>query len=301
MISYTKNDKGSYDYKPNSSVLMTEFVKLAMACTFFFMERSQGEAKATFDRNIFRYAVPALLYAIHNNLVFLGIEALDAPTYQLLNNIKIVVVGFVQRIFLRRPLTVLQWLGIALLTIGQAVATLDTSGGNSDKESSLMAGIFIMVTLSFMSAFAGVYNEFLLKESTDSIHFQNIQMYGFGMVFCFAQHMTRGSTSAVPGDTGFFHGFTISTWISIFLSAFMGQSVSFVLKYADNITNRFATAASLLLTVIGSNYLFGTPITLPFCIGIMVLGVAFALYYAPPQALAKEDWEVIGTKASDEA
>ena len=93
---------------------------------------------------------------------------------------------------------------------------------------------------------------------------------------------------------GFFQGFTMSTWVVIFVSAFMGQTVSFVLKYCDNITNRFATAASLVVTAVGSSYIFGTTISLPFCVGVAILANAFALYYIPGEVLVKKDYEVLG-------
>jgi len=75
----------------------------------------------------------------------------------------------------------------------------------------------------------------------------------------------------------------------------MGQAVSFVLKYADNLTNRFATAGSLIVTAIGAYNIFGTPVTLPFGIGVLILAVAFSLYYIPAETLGKFDHELCGT------
>lgn len=295
IITYTKNASGGYNYKPNSVVLMTEFAKFVIATTFLSLEHARGNSpQVTMSKQSLKYAIPALLYAAHNNMVFLGLEALDAPTYQLLNNIKIVVAGVLYRIFLRKPLTVMQWLGIILLTVGQAVATLDTSGKASEAASkSLMAGVVIMCVLSCLSAGAGIYNEFLLKGSTDSTHFQNMQLYFFGVIFCFMQHIRTGMQSLETDQTGFFHGFDGSTWCVITISALMGQAVSFVLKYTDTITNRFATAASLIVTSIASSVLFSTTISLPFSIGVLVIGTAFALYYVPIETMGKLDYEVV--------
>lgn len=300
IITYTQNKSGRYEYKPNSAVLMTEFTKLCVASSFLFMEKSQGKSpKVTVDQNVIKYAVPAFLYAVHNNMVFLGLEALDAPTFQLLNNLKIVIAGVLTRTFLRRPMSILQWLGILLLTVGQAVASLKTGQSVSAKESSFAYGFVIMVILSFLSSFAGIYNEFLLKGSDDSTHWQNIQLYGFSVVVCLFQNFFAGSTSSsaddLAADTGFFHGFSTSTWVVIGVSAFMGQAVSFVLKYADNLTNRFATAGSLIVTAIGAYNIFGTPVTLPFGIGVLILAVAFSLYYIPAQTLGKFDHELCET------
>jgi len=296
LITYTQNASGGYEYKPNSAVLMTEFTKLCVASTFLFMEKSKGSnPQVTIDSNVLRYAVPATLYAIHNNLVFLGLEALDAPTFQLLNNMKIVIAGILTRTFLNRPMSVLQWLGILLLTVGQAVASLKTDQAVTSKSASFVYGFTIMVVLSFLSSFAGIYNEFLLKGSNDSTHWQNMQLYGFSVFVCLLQNFFSGSSSAIHNDTGLFNGFSVSTWVVIMCSAFMEQAVSFVLKYADNITNRFATAGSLVVTAIGSYYFFGIAVTLPFGIGILILAVAFSLYYLPAETLMKMDHELCAT------
>jgi len=295
IITYTQNAKGGYEYKPNSAVLMTELTKFLVALAFLAAEKAQGKklrSMITVDKNAFRYAVPAALYAIHNLMVFLGLEALDAPTFQLLNNIKIVIAGILTRTFLNRPMTLLQWLGIGFLTVGQAVASLQTDAAATSKAATFVYGLGIMVFLSFLSSFAGIYNEFLLKASNDSVHWQNMQLYGFGVVVCVFQNFAITGSSTSEDDTGFFHGFSASTWCVILISAFMGQATGFVLKYADNITNRFATALSLVVTAVGAYYFFGTPVSLPFCIGVLILAGAFALYYLPVETLGKMDHEV---------
>ena len=73
LITGTQNSEGGYNYKPNSAVLMTEFAKLCVASTFLFFENQKAtpgnEPKVTVDMNVFRYALPAALYAVHNNMV----------------------------------------------------------------------------------------------------------------------------------------------------------------------------------------------------------------------------------------
>lgn len=295
LITYTQNDKGGYNYKPNSVVLMTEFAKLCVASTWLFTEHVQRKKpQVTVSENMLRYAVPAALYAVHNNIVFLGLEALDAPTFQLLNNLKIVITGILTRTFLKRPMTLLQWIGIMLLTVAQAVASLKTTVSPSHKEASYFYGVCLMVALSFLSAFASIYNEFLLKGSSDSTHWQNIQLYAFSVLVCGMQTFAAGSAYSSSNEGGFFEGFDGWTWIVIIVSAFMGQAVSFVLKYADNITNRFATALSLVLTAVLSYLFFGTHITLPFGLGLLLLAVAFVLYYVSPETLSKIDHQALG-------
>jgi UDP-sugar transporter A1/2/3 len=296
LITASKSGGASYSYDPNSAVLMTEFTKAIIAGSLLLRTHSENpsQTKVTVDKTAFRYAIPALLYAIHNNLVFLGLVYLDAPTYQLLNNIKIIITGLLYRAFLKKPLRMVQWIGLGVLMLGQMVATIDVtgSGGSAEKSQTFLMGVFVMGVLASMSGMAGVYNEFLLKGSSDSTHWQNLQLYMFSVFFCslqFIYHRVFGSS-----NKGFFEGFEYMTWAVILTSATMGQAVSFVLKYTNNITNRFATAGSLLLTTFGSYVLFGTEVQVPFYLGVGLIGLAFALYFIDHKVLTLNDDEALG-------
>ena len=60
-------------------------------------------------RVIVRFAIPALIYMMGNNVMFLALRYLDAPTYQVLGNTKIIVVAVIQRMALGSRKTVVQW------------------------------------------------------------------------------------------------------------------------------------------------------------------------------------------------
>jgi UDP-sugar transporter A1/2/3 len=295
LITASKGGRSGYTYDPNSAVLLTEFTKAIIAGSLLLQVRQKDPSGAnmTIDKNCFRYAVPALLYAIHNNLVFLGLEYLDAPTYQLLNNIKIIVTGLLYRAFLKKPLRIVQWVGLGILMLGQMVATMDTSGGSGSRGDGFVTGVIVMCTLACMSGMAGVYNEFLLKGSSDSTHWQNLQLYMFSVFFCSLNYIRIVWSSDASGK-GFFEGFETMTWAVILCSATMGQAVSFVLKYTDNITNRFATAGSLLLTTFGSWFFFGTTVETPFYLGVGLIAMAFGLYFVDHKVLVLNDEEALG-------
>jgi len=297
LITASKGGTSGYSYDPNSVVLMTELTKAGIAGALLFQARTDnpGGTKVTIDRNCFKYAIPALLYAVHNNLVFLGLSYLDAPTYQLLNNIKIIGTGLLYRIFLAKPLRMVQWVGLAVLMFGQMVATIDTSGGTSARPEGFLTGVCVMFVLAAMSGMAGVYNESLLKGSTDSTHWQNFQLYVFSVLFCGMQYVVKGGNQNADG---FFGGYEVLTWAVILTSATMGQAVSFMLKYTNNITNRFATAASLLLTTMGSYILFGTVVQMPFYLGVGLIGLAFGLYFVDHEKLTKYDNELFSEDTS---
>ena len=119
---------GVYLYDPNSSVLATEAMKLMLASFLFFsqLRRSKlGTADApkyaVTSSVILKFSIPALIYMLGNNMLYLALRYLDAPTYQILGNAKIVVVAIVQRLMLKSKKAVVQWLGVALLMLGMMV------------------------------------------------------------------------------------------------------------------------------------------------------------------------------------
>jgi UDP-sugar transporter A1/2/3 len=209
-----------------------------------------------------------------------------AQTYQILGNLKIVVVAIVQRGMLRSTKTLVQWLGVTLLMLGMMViasgklsaTSVGTAMEQEQAKSDLFLGLFFMVLISLASAFAGVYTEFLLKRVDYSTDFQNILLYAWGVVFCLLGHVFQPASLGHGGDGSFFGGFEAKVWLVVVINAFLGQVVSRVMKYADNITKVFASSSGVIITAILSRYLFAFELTLPFCLGTTVRGRPLAAY-----------------------
>lgn len=68
------------------------------------------------------FVVPSIIYWLHNNVQFMTLKYVDAPTYQILGNLKIVTTGLLFWVWLRRKLTPLQWMALVLLMIGAATS-----------------------------------------------------------------------------------------------------------------------------------------------------------------------------------
>ncbi|VDM69178.1 unnamed protein product [Strongylus vulgaris] len=66
-------------------------------------------------------AVPAVLYVIQNNLLFLALSKLDAATYQVTYQLKILTTALFSVTILGRSLNRLKWLALVLLTVGVAL------------------------------------------------------------------------------------------------------------------------------------------------------------------------------------
>jgi len=83
------------------------------------------------NQTVFMAAVPASLYAISNNLNFFVIADLGAFSYQMLNQLKIVVTACAFKIMMKKHLTKLQWRMMILLTVGCMISQLGAKEGGS--------------------------------------------------------------------------------------------------------------------------------------------------------------------------
>ena len=132
-VTYSKDDPNSkeFSYDPNSAVMSTELLKLFLASGLFYRQL-QGARSGKGDlpgyefdpKVVVRFAIPALIYMAGNNILFIALKYLDAPTYQVLGNIKIIVVAIIQRLALKSRKSVVQWVGVALLMLGMMVRRL---------------------------------------------------------------------------------------------------------------------------------------------------------------------------------
>ena len=181
---------------------------------------------------VVRYAVPGLLYAGCNVLMYTAVELVGSTNFQLLNNMKIITTAIIYRLALRRRLRVHQWMALLMLFI--AMCTLGLTQHQSDRASSqspannltsssssssssarhrngtfatsaedefsasqLFAGFLLMLFLSCLSAAAGVYNEVLIKGTDASVWWQNVLLYAFTLSFCLVGNLFDASAGGL--------------------------------------------------------------------------------------------------------
>lgn len=304
MITASKNESGGYDYDKNMSVLMSEVCKFAISAALLGYKSytaSPGSAPLTskLGMSTFKFAVPAVLYAIHNNIIFIALGMISPVTYQLFNNIKIVATGLVFRIFLNRALALKQWMAIILLPLSMCVTqfvypTKEGDGSlvseSQEPEQQIFTGFLWMVVLSLCSAFAGVYNEYLLKTGdTSSLMWKNMQLYFFSIISLFIPYLFQAKE---PG-TGWFDGFNAMAWGVVVMNGMLGQIISAIFYYADNIVKVYAASGAVLLTPFVSKLFFGTQLDTPLFVGIGIALISLFLYFLPMEQLAANDVEIV--------
>jgi UDP-sugar transporter A1/2/3 len=80
-------------------------------------------ASAVFTRDSWKMAIPAMLYTMQNSLQYFAAGNLDAATFQVTSQLKILTTAVFSVILLGRKLDIRKWLSLVLLMVGVAVAS----------------------------------------------------------------------------------------------------------------------------------------------------------------------------------
>ncbi|KAL8590401.1 hypothetical protein ACOMHN_011615 [Nucella lapillus] len=265
-------------YLTSTAVVMSELLKV-FVCLYmaFYSSARKGASTVWTDltnvQEAVKTAVPAGLYTLQNNLQFIAVSHLDAATFQVTYQLKILSTAVFSVLFLHRHLDSLRWSALVLLTVGVAFVQLpDSSPGEtrSGAGGSTLVGLMAVLVMCLSSGFAGVYFEKILKSSTQSIWAKNVQMGLAGVI------MTDGSKVS---ENGFFQGYNTLTLIIVIQQALLGLIISMVMKYADNILKGFASAISIILTsIISCILLQDLHLSCSFLSGTSIVLISALLY-----------------------
>ena len=122
LLTTASKRAGLYQYNTATVPLLAEGLKFLISSSILRHQVSQRSGTTVQITRGLRaslpFLVPSIIYWLHNNIQFLTLKYLDPATYQVLGNLKIVTTGILFWILLRRSLTVLQWLALALLMTG---------------------------------------------------------------------------------------------------------------------------------------------------------------------------------------
>jgi UDP-sugar transporter A1/2/3 len=260
--------------------------------------------------------VPSFLYCLYNNLTFVNLSSYDPTTYFLLLQFRVVVTGILFEVLFSKRLSKVQWLSLILLTIGCIIKQINYSSSNSASSSSLSlkdstklnenntefklgeylnTSLILILVQVFASCFAGVYNEYLLKERDNhvDIMLQNVFMYVDSIIcnLILLGFSPSSSSSSNPSGAGLIEAFSHESLSNVFQfkvilimmnNACIGIVTSLFLRYLNSILKAFASALELMFTGVLSWLIFNIPLDSSTCLSILIVSFATWLYSKNP-------------------
>jgi UDP-galactose transporter len=236
---------------------------------------------------VVKVSVPSFLYVLQNNLLYLALSNLDAATYQVCYQLKILTTALFSATMLQRKFSRTKWFSLVLLTIGVAIVQTsgDTQGGGKEAsseggmEQNRAVGLFAILCAACTSGFSGVYFEKILKGSSTSLWIRNIQM---GLPSIIISLLTVYiEDGRVVAEKGFFVGYSHLVWLVVVVQAVGGLIVAVVVKYADNVLKTFASSFGIVISCIVSAFFFNFRPNFAFLCGSSLVVLSTVLYSKP--------------------
>ncbi|XP_048395098.1 UDP-N-acetylglucosamine transporter-like [Stegostoma tigrinum] len=281
-------------YLASTAVVIAEMMKIA-ACLLLVYKDSNYSFKAlnrilqdeiiNKPMDTLKLAIPSGIYTLQNNLLYVALSNLDAATYQVTYQLKVLTTAFFSVTMLGKNLGVYQWLSLLILMAGVALVQWPTDTMEEVKQElsagSQFVGLIAVLSACLSSGFAGVYFEKILKGTKQSVWIRNIQLGLFGSIFgIMGVYVYDGQRVK---EHGVFQGYNKFTWIVVTLQALGGLVIAAVIKYADNILKGFATSLSIILSTLISYFWLQdfVPTSVFFFGAILVITATFLYGYEP--------------------
>ena len=187
-------------------------------------------------------AVPAALYTWQTQLLLYAAKFLDASTYQILGQLKILTTALFGRVLLQQKLAVAQYVSLIFLSIGSALVTFD-----ENEKMVRTTALIAMVAAGISSGFASVWTERCLKGRT--FWAVNVELSMFSALLSLSQFVvSEVLMSDRINSCGLWCGFNKFVASVIVLQVISGLLIGLILKHADSVRKNFATGVSLVLT-----------------------------------------------------
>jgi len=276
-------------------VFLVEVLKLLLSAGMHF---GGGGSVQCVD---FLFAVPGAVYMIVDNLYFVMVSYISPATVQLLWNMKVVWTALLMYCVMKTRVQCMQWLAIAMLVAALVLSKFDKAAETTDeaaldgtpltlrqlhdadvKRGNFMMGLMFCVFGSILVSGGNVGCEWLMKRSPQqSVHWQNMQLYLFGIVFSMMVLFMRlhRDSSEESSWTLMFKGFEGRTLLVILIQACSGIIIGAMLKFTDNMMVIFSHVCAMFTVSIGSSLFFGFVMRWNFVAGLLLASASLWGYF----------------------
>jgi UDP-sugar transporter A1/2/3 len=246
------------------------------------------------NQEALKLAIPALLYLVQNNLLFVALSNLSVPVYQVTNQGKLLTTAVCSRLMLNKSISGMQYVSLAVLALGVALVQLSSmerkEPADDDHDQNQLLGLIAVIISCFTSGFAGVYFEKMIKsdsaQNNISVYMRNCQLAIWSVLLGLIPVFTKDLYSIQ--QNGFFQGYNSVVIGVICCQAMTGLIVALVMKYADTILKGFATSVAVVLATVLSIFIWKARVDAFFIFGAAMVMLAVRIYTMypsqPPQA-----------------
>lgn len=297
LVEVSRKLPGHSRYSPAAAVLCGELLKLLLSLALLL---GSGERLHTIVLTLLRLhpldhvrlAVPAAVYTVQNNLVFLALQHINSATFQVFSQLKVLSTAVFSVTFLNRRLHRVQWIALVILVIGVSLAHMPAKSACPTSvaaaatpepvgaERHAWVGISAVCLLTLLSGFAGVYQERIVKRNMElSIHYLNIQMACLSVATNVISVLVQDGLAL--WHRGFFAGFTALTVAVVVVQSVGGLLVSLVIRHASNLAKSYVVSVAIFATG-GISFLFlDFQPDLSFALGAALVVCSVLLYNEP--------------------
>jgi len=292
-IRYSKKKEiqtGEHIYDSAAAVFFTELLKWIFCVVAMMYRENVFLPVSVLQSGSWRigmyYAVPSGIYALYNNLTYYNLTWFDPGTYQVFMQTRVLFTGVLYSYILSRTLTRRKWLALVLLTLGVVAK-------NYTPDLQIDGRIAFMLFQASLSAFAGVYNEFLLKDNAQmDVNEQNFFMYSWALLFNLSWGYYSNPTYYTSGQV--FRAMNNGLFTCIVINgAILGIVTSLILKFINVIVKAFASACEVLLTAVIAYFSLGDPLTGKDLVACVVVMYSIYVYYGTGPILPWTRWTIL--------
>ena len=212
--------------------------------------------------------VPSFLYVMQNSLQFVAINHLDASSFTILSQLKILTTAVCSVLMLGTHLSLRKWRALVLLVIGAILVQFPTASPTATAAAAgkrtSVTGLAAVIGMVCLSGVAGIWLEKYLKnkdapvssvpQAAPTLWERNLQLSLYGMLFGLASVVLNDAQTV--RELGFFQSYSAWTLLVILIAAVGGLIVAVVVKYTSTIVKGFAASCSIMLTSVVSLALF---------------------------------------------